>query len=42
MPAVEQNQKRLDTLVEAMRTFQQQYFGTDWVSETVRYAVKLV
>lgn len=41
MPAVEQNQKRLDTLVEAMRTFQQQYFGTDWVSETVRYAVKL-
>lgn len=40
-PAVEQNQKRLDTLVEAMRTFQPQYYGTHWVSETVRYAVKL-
>ncbi|KAJ9144221.1 Fungal specific transcription factor domain-containing protein [Pleurostoma richardsiae] len=40
-PAIEQNKKRLDMLIEAMRTFQPQYYGTDWVSEAVRYAVDL-
>ncbi|CAK7225853.1 hypothetical protein SEUCBS140593_006044 [Sporothrix eucalyptigena] len=34
-------QRRLNDLVEAMRTYQPQYEGVDWVSESICHAVKL-
>lgn len=34
-------QHRLNILIEAMKTYQPQYDGVDWVSETIRHVVNL-
>ncbi|OIW26083.1 hypothetical protein CONLIGDRAFT_517472 [Coniochaeta ligniaria NRRL 30616] len=34
-------QHRLNVLIEAMKTYQPQYDGVDWVSETIRHIVNL-
>lgn len=39
--AAESKQHRLNVLIEAMKTYQPQYDGVDWISEIVRHIVNL-